>query len=352
MKGSRGASIPYVLVYRRAKIDVLLFQAIRPEGTDRENSMSVFFDNRVTRMLGVSIPIANAPMGFVVTPELVSAVSNAGGLGMVPGSVGSAYAQEFIRATRAKTNRPFGINIPVSFADPGIVDTILELGVQYVTTSTGPVAPFTGRLQSAGVKVFHAVTSLDAAKRAAQAGVDGLIVESSEGAGMRGDVAMMVLLPLIASEIDLPLIAAGGIADGRSMAAAFALGAEGVQMGTRMLATAESSVHENFKRAVVGATDTDTILLNRHLRQPVRVLRTATTEAHEFARQGDSFKTLLPGILTLYREGDMESGCACVGEVSGRIKELLPVAEVMNSTVKEFRAVVERLSKSHLSSSS
>jgi enoyl-[acyl-carrier protein] reductase II len=300
-------------------------------------------------MLGVSIPIANAPMGFVVTPELVSAVSNAGGIGMVPGSIGPAYAQDFIQATRAKTNRPFGVNIPVAFADPGVVDKILELGVTYVTTSTGPVAAFTSKLQRAGIKVFHAVSSLDAAKRAADAGMDGLIVESSEGAGMRGVVAMMVLLPLVASEIDLPLIAAGGIADGRSMAAAFALGAEGVQMGTRMLATAESSVHDNFKQAVVEAADTDTILLNRHLGQSLRVLRTSTTEAHEFAREGDSFKTLLPGILTLYREGIMTSGCASVGEVSGRIKELLPVADVMNSTVEEFRAVVERLSKAHLS---
>jgi enoyl-[acyl-carrier protein] reductase II len=302
-------------------------------------------------MLGVTVPIANAPMGYVVTPELVSAVSNAGGIGMVPGSIGPAYAHEFIEATRAKTDRQFGVNIPVSFADPRIVDTILEQGVQYVTTSTGPVAAFTTKLQRAGVKVFHAVTSLDAAKRAADAGVDGLIVESGEGAGMRGDVAMMVLLPLIASEIDLPLIAAGGISDGQSMAAAFALGAEGVQMGTRMVATAESSVHGNFKQAIVEASDTDTILLNRHLRQSLRVLRTSTTEAHEFVQEGDSFKALLPGILTLYREGDMESGCACVGEVSGRITELLPVAEVMNSTVKQFRAVVERMSKSHLGAS-
>jgi enoyl-[acyl-carrier protein] reductase II len=306
------------------------------------------FDNRVTRLLGVDIPIANAPMGGVAGPALVSAVAGAGAIGMVPGSLGAATALEYIRAVRAQTNRPFGVNIPIQFSDPAVVDTILEQGVRYVTTSTGPVAPYTGRLQKAGVAVFHVVTSLDDAKRAADAGVDGLIVESSEGAGLRGEVAMMVLLPLVTSQIDLPVIAAGGIADGVAMAAAFALGAEGVQMGTRMVASAESAVHDNFKQAVVSAAETDTLMVNSHQRRPLRVLRSKTTAPYEFATEGDAFRELVSGVPKLYGEGDMESGFACVGQTAGRIEEVLPVAEIIRRTVEEFGAVVERMAGGHL----
>lgn len=305
------------------------------------------FDNRITRMLGIDIPIANAPMGGVVTPALVAAVAEAGAIGLMPGSMGSAYARDFFRTMAERTNRPFGVNVPMSFAEPKIADTLLELGFRFVTTSTGPVALFTGRLQEAGVRVFHVVTSLEDAKKAADAGVDGLIVESSEGAGLRGEVAMMVLLPLITSRIDLPVIAAGGITDGASMAAAFALGAEGVQMGTRMVASAESGVHDNFKQAVVSAAETDTILLNRHTHKPLRVLRTRTTETYEFAAEGDAFRELVTGVPRLYAEGDMESGFACVGESSGRVEAVLPAAEIIRRTVDEFGAIIGRLAGQH-----
>jgi enoyl-[acyl-carrier protein] reductase II len=306
------------------------------------------FDNRITRMLGVDIPIANAPMGGVVSPALVSAVAEAGGIGLLPGSMGSAYARDFFRAMSETTNRPFGANIPVGFSEPGVVDTLLELGVRFVTTSTGPVPAFTSRLQAAGVPVLHVVTSLDDARRAADAGVDGLIVEGAEGAGLRGEVAMMVLLPLITSQLDLPVIAAGGISDGATMAAAFALGAEGVQMGTRMIASAESAVHDNFKQAVVSATETDTLLIDRHQRKPVRVLRTESTAPYEFATEGDAFRTLVSGVPRLYAEGEMQGGFACVGQTAGRIDEILPVAEIIRRTVEEFGAVIGRLAGAHL----
>jgi enoyl-[acyl-carrier protein] reductase II len=307
------------------------------------------FDNRVTRMLGVDVPIANAPMGGVVTPTLVSAVSDAGAIGMVPGSLGSAVTRDYVRSMRELTNRPFGVNIPVYYnTEPKVVDTLLELGVRYVTTSTGPVAPWTGRLKGAGVTVFHVVTSLETAKQAQDAGVDGLIVEGSEGAGLRGEVAMMVLLPLITSQIDLPVIAAGGISDGVSMAAAFALGAEGVQMGTRMLTSAESVVHDKFKQAVVSAAETDTLLIDRHNRRPLRVLRTPSTAPYEFATEGDAFKELVSAVPRLYEQGEMEGGFACIGQTAGRIQEVLPVAEIIRRTVEEFRETIERLAARHL----
>jgi len=305
------------------------------------------FNNRITRMLGVDIPIANAPMGLVVNPILVSAVAGAGAIGLVPGSLGSAYARDFIQALRSQTNRPFGVNIPIAFSEPGVAESLLEQGVRFVTTSTGPVASFTSQLQAGGVKVFHAVTSLDAAKRAADAGVDGLIVEGNEGGGLRGEVPMMVLLPHITSQIDLPVIAAGGITDGASMAAAFALGAEGVQMGTRMLASAEASIHDGFKQAVVAAADTDTMVINRQNRGQLRVLRTSRTAKYEFSVDGDPLKELMPEVPRLYAEGNMDVGMACVGASSGRISDVPPVAEIIRRTVEEFGAVVARLARNH-----
>lgn len=189
--------------------------------------------------------------------------------------------------------------------------------------------------------VFHVVPSLTAARRAAAAGVDGLVVEGSEGAGFKSprDVSTMVLLPLICQSIDLPVIAAGGISDGVSMAAAFALGAEGVQMGTRMMASAESPVHQNMKDAVVAAAETDTMLINQHNRKPVRVLRTATTERFEGATEGDPM-ALLAAIGELYDHGDLEASLPQCGAVAGRIGEVLPAAEIIRRTIEEFAAVV------------
>ena len=302
------------------------------------------FDNRLTRMLGVRVPIANAPMGMVVTPALIAAVADAGGIGLVPGSLGPEMGGQLIRATRELTAAPFGANISVAFADERLADTLLELGIRFVTTSTGPVAPYTARLQAGGAKVFHVVTSLETAKQAADAGVDGLVVESTEGAGLRGadDIGMMVLLPTITGQIDLPVIAAGGIADGRSMAAAFALGAEGVQMGTRFVASVEASVHANFKQAIVEASETDTLLMNRG-QKPVRALRTGTTAPFEADPDRDPFKELIRGVRKLYQEGDLASGFASVGQVSGRIKYVAPAAEIIRRTVEEFAAVADRL---------
>jgi enoyl-[acyl-carrier protein] reductase II len=248
------------------------------------------FDNRITRLLGVDIPILQAPMGMVAKPELVAAVSEAGAMGLVPGSLGLDEVRADIRRTRELTSKPFGVNLPIAFVrDPAIVEMIVAEGVRFVTTSAGSPERYTPILKEAGLTVFHVVPTLAAAEKAVAAGVDGLVVEGGEGAGFKNprDVSTMVLLPLVASKVGVPVIAAGGIADGVSMAAAFALGAEGVQMGTRMLASAESPVHRNLKDAVVAARETDTLLINRHNGRPVRVLRTQTTAAFEHATEGD-----------------------------------------------------------------
>jgi enoyl-[acyl-carrier protein] reductase II len=308
------------------------------------------FDNRVTRLLGIEIPIFQAPMGHVAKPPLVAAVSEAGAMGLVPGSLGPDVVREDIRRTRELTSKPFGVNLPLAFLrDPAIVDMIVEEGIEFVTTSAGSPDTYGPLLKEAGLIVFHVVPTLKGAQRAVDAGVDGLVVEGSEGAGFKNprDVTTMVLLPLVAAKLDVPIVAAGGIADGRSMAAAFALGAEGVQMGTRMLASAESGVHQNMKQAVVTAAETDTMLINQHNRRPVRVLRTETTERFELATEGDPM-ALLGDIMALYAEGDLNASLPQLGAVAGRIEEVLPAAEIIRRTVEEFAEVLDSLAGRYL----
>jgi enoyl-[acyl-carrier protein] reductase II len=225
------------------------------------------FENRVTEMLGVEIPIVQAPMGWIARSQLASAVSNAGGLGIIETSSGELDAiREEIKKMHTLTDKPFGVNIAQAFVrDPEIAQFVIDQGVKFVTTSAGSPERYTEQLKSAGLTVFHVVPSLKAAEKAVACGVDGLIVEGGEGGGFKNprDVASMVLLPLVRSKVDIPIIAAGGFVDGASMAAAFALGAEGIQMGTRMVSAAESPVHDNWKQAIIDAKETDTVFLNR-----------------------------------------------------------------------------------------
>ena len=301
--------------------------------------------NRVTEMLGVEIPIIQAPMGWIARAQLASAVSNAGGMGIIETSSGELDAvREEIRKMRDLTDKPFGVNIAQLFVrDPKIVDFVVAQGVRFVTTSAGDPAKYTAQLKSAGLTVFHVVPTLRAALKAVLAGVDGLVVEGGEGGGFKNprDVATMVLLPLVCSRVGVPVIAAGGICDGRSMAAAFALGAEGVQMGTRMVSAAESPVHANFKQAICDAAETDTVFLNRHHRPGLRALRTQRSERLE--RDEKVELSELGRVLELYFGGDMESSIALSGQVAGRIEAVRPVAEILRETLREFRAVAVRL---------
>jgi enoyl-[acyl-carrier protein] reductase II len=300
---------------------------------------------RVSEALGVRYPIVQAPMGWIARARLASAVSNAGGMGIIETSSGELDAvREEIRKMRDLTERPFGVNIAQLFVrDPGIVDFVVEQGVRFVTTSAGNPMQYTAKLKQAGLTVYHVVPSLRAALKAIEAGVDGLIVEGGEGGGFKNprDVATMVLLPLVCSQVDVPVIGAGGISDGRSMAAAFALGAEGVQMGTRMVSAAESPVHANFKDAIVAAEETGTVFLNRFHRPGLRALRTGFSEKLE--REDAVELSVLGRVLDLYFGGDMEASIALSGQVAGRIDAVKPVREILAETVDEFRKVSARL---------
>ena len=251
---------------------------------------------------------------------------------------------------RGLTDKPFGVNIAQAFVrDPDIVSFVVDQGVKFVTTSAGDPNKYCSALKEAGLTVFHVVPSLGAALKAIEAGVDGLVVEGGEGGGFKNsrDVSTMVLLPLVCSKVGVPVIAAGGITDGRSMAAAFALGAEGVQMGTRMVSAAESPVHQNWKNAIISAEETDTVFLNRFGSPALRALRTEKTSRLE-RELGPDYKG--PPVMAafgnakdLYFGGDMEASIALSGQVAGRIDAVKPVKRILDETVAEFRKVAAGL---------
>jgi enoyl-[acyl-carrier protein] reductase II len=304
--------------------------------------------NRITDLLGVEYPIIQAPMGWIARSALASAVSNAGGLGIIETSSGRLdEVREEVRKMRDLTDKPFGVNIAQAFVrDPDIVSFVVDQGVKFVTTSAGDPNRYCSALKAAGLTVFHVVPSLDAALKAIAAGVDGLVVEGGEGGGFKNprEVATMVLLPLVCSRVDVPVVAAGGIVDGRTMAAAFALGAEAVQMGTRMVSALESPVHANWKAAIVNAKETDTVFLNRFGPGPaLRALRTEKTAAFEKAPP-ENIMGEMRNTLDLYFGGDMESSIALSGQVAGRIDSIKPVAQIITETMAEFEGVIAQLS--------
>jgi enoyl-[acyl-carrier protein] reductase II len=301
--------------------------------------------SRITEMLGIEHPVVQAPMGYIARAQLASAVSNAGGLGIIETSSGQLDAvRDEIRAMRDLTDKPFGVNIAQLFVrDPSIVDFVVENGVKFVTTSAGDPTKFTTLLKDAGLTVFHVVPSLRGALKAVAAGVDGLVVEGNEGGGFKAPTgaSTMVLLPLVCAAVDVPVIAAGGVCDGRSMAAAFVLGAEGAQMGTRMVSAAESPVHDNWKQLICAATEGDTFLLNRANPPAFRVMRSSFSERAEAA--GQPVIPSLENVLDLYFNGNLDASFAFGGQVAGRIEAVKPVAQIIDETMAEFDAVMREI---------
>jgi enoyl-[acyl-carrier protein] reductase II len=241
------------------------------------------------------------------------------------------------------------VNIAQAFVrDPDIAQFIIDQGVRFVTTSAGSPERYTEQLKSAGLTVFHVVPSLKAALKAVEYGVDGLIVEGGEGGGFKNpqDVASMVLLPLVRSRVDVPIIAAGGFVDGRSMAAAFALGAEGVQLGTRMVSAAESPVHDNWKQAIVDAGETDTVFLNRFQSPGLRALRTERTSRLEREPEVNAMAEF-GSPQDLYFGGDMEAAIPLTGQVCGRIDAVRPVADILAEICSEFFDTIDDLARTY-----
>ncbi|MEM9653687.1 MAG: nitronate monooxygenase [Actinomycetota bacterium] len=319
-------------------------------GTADYRATMASFDNRITRSLGIEIPIVQAPMGWIARSQLASAVSNAGGLGIIETSSGELdNIREEIRKMGDLTDKPYGVNVAQAFVrDPGIVDFVIDQGVRFVTTSAGNPAQYTGQLKEAGLTVYHVVPTLRGALKAVDAGVDGLIVEGGEGGGFKNPdpVASMVLLPLVRSKVDVPIVAAGGMLDGRTMAAAFALGAEAIQMGTRMVSATESPVHENWKKSIAEGVETETVFLNQRHSPALRALKTERSTALQFAEHnvfGD-----FGNAQDLYFGGDIEAAIALTGQVMGRIDSVRPVADIITECAEEFFAIVDQMADRYL----
>lgn len=285
--------------------------------------------NRVLAHTGVQYPIVQAPMGYIARSQLASAVSNAGGLGIIETSSGEVDAcLAEIEKMKTLTDKPFGVNLPLLFIrEPRVVDLVAKSGVKFVTTSAGSPAKLLPTLKAAGLTVYHVVPNLSSALKAVEAG----------GFKNPDDVSTLVLLQAVRERTDVPLIAAGGICDGRGMAAAFALGAEAIQMGTRFVSSAECPVHRNYKQAIVDADDTGTVMLNRKSTPCVRALKTGRTA--EIEREGSFDRSVFGSVKDVYFGGDMEASLALAGQTVGLIHEVLPVAEIIRTTVEGFHAI-------------
>lgn len=302
--------------------------------------------NRVTEMAGVDYPIFQAPMGWIARAQLASAVSNAGAMGIIETSSGDFDAiKGEVAKMQEMTDKPFGMNVALAFVKgTNVIDFVIEQGIKFVTTSSGSPDLCTRVFQEAGIKVFHVVPTLDMAMKALDAGVDGLVVEGGEGGGFKNPrpVSTMVLLPLIRERTEVPIIAAGGICDGPTMAAAFAMGAEGVQLGTAMLSCADSPVHQNWKNAIYEGKETDTVFLNQQGRPALRAMRTERTGELELMGQFQPFEHMA-NILDLYFGGDLEAAIPLTGQVMGRINEARSAAEIVKSTMNGFHACLTGL---------
>ncbi len=301
--------------------------------------------NRFLAHSGARYPIVQAPMGWIARSTLASAVSNAGGLGIIETSSGETEnCQAEIVKMASLTSAPFGVNLPIRFLkDDAMLHFICQSGVKFVTTSAGSPAKFIEPLKAAGITVYHAVPTVETAMKCVAAGIDGLVVEGSEGGGFKNpeEVSTLVLLQAIRRVTDVPLVAAGGICDGKGMAAAFALGAEAVQMGTRFVSSAESPVHHNYKQAIIDAKETGTLVLNQKSTPCIRALKTERTAAiHEAGLMpADTFARLQD----LYFGGDMEAAVGLAGQTSGLIDTVKPVADIIEETIAEFHAIAARM---------
>jgi len=292
-------------------------------------------------MLRIRYPIILGGMAHVSRAPLVAAVSNAGGLGIIgSGGMPPGILVEQIAQVRKKTDRPFGVNLMLM--DLNIeeqVEVVLNERVPMVSTGAGNPAKYIGRLKEAGIRVFPVVPATALARRMERAGADGIIAEGMESGGHVGEVTTIVLVPQVVDVVSVPVVAAGGIADGRGLAAVLALGAEGVQMGTRFLAAAEAPVHSNYKQALLKAGDRSTIVTGRSLGAPVRTIANRMTKQfaryEEEHRSFEEFESLaVGGLRRAVYDGDTENGSLMAGQIVGLIDEIKAVEAIIEEMVR------------------
>lgn len=306
---------------------------------------------RLNEILNTKYSFIQGGMANIATGEFAAAVSNAGGLGLIgAGGMNTEMLREHIRICKSLTDKPFGVNLMLMNPDaPKMAEMIVEEGVKIVTTGAGNPGQFIPMWKEAGMKVIPVVSSVLLAQRMEKLGVDAVIAEGTESGGHVGEMTTMALVPQVVDGVSIPVIAAGGIADGRQLAAAFALGAVGVQLGTCLLASEECPIHENYKAAVLKAKDNDTIVTGRIAGTPVRILKNAM--AREYVKQeragADKMeleKYTLGSLRRAVFEGDTKTGSLMAGQVCGQLKEIRPIRDIFEDMYEGAKKVIQELS--------
>lgn len=304
---------------------------------------------RITELLGIEKPIIQGAMAWIADASLASAVSKAGGLGIIAcGSAPLSWVEDQVREARARTSKPIGANIMLMNPEaPELAQLLTDLKIDVVTTGAGSPAPYIEMWKSAGIKVIPVIASTAQAKRMERAGADAIVAEGEEAGGHIGQLTTMALTPAVCEAVSIPVITAGGVADGRGMAAAFALGAEGVQVGTRFLTAKECTVSENYKQKIIEAKDSDTIVTGRGSGHPVRQLKNRfSREAKSLEEQlaagkidGSELEQLLTGSLKrAVVDGDVVNGSIMSGEVAALIKDEKTAQQIVDDLMAEAEA--------------
>ena len=302
----------------------------------------------ITKLLGIKYPVFQGAMAQIARYQLASAVSNAGGLGIIAsGGMSPEQLREEIVNCKKHTDKPFAVNLMLMMHNiDEIIDVVIEEGVGIVTTGAGTPRKHMPKLKEAGIKVIPVIPSVKAAKKMEELGCDAVVVEGMEAGGHVGESTTMALLPQVTSAVNIPVIAAGGIADGRGVAAAYCLGASGVQMGTVFLATEECPVSENYKNAIIEAVDTSTTLTGTKFGAPVRGIKNELTRRyHELEEKSSTLMELeeltLGSLRKAAYEGDVENGSIMSGQIAGLVNEIRPVKDVIEGIFEEAQKVLE-----------
>ena len=303
----------------------------------------------ITNLLGIKYPIFQGAMAQIARHELVSAVSNAGALGILAsGGVSPEELRKEMQQCKELTDKPFAVNLMLMMPNiDEIIDVVIEEGVKIVTTGAGTPRKFMPRLKEAGIKVIPVIPSVKAAVKMEELGCDAVVVEGMEAGGHVGTSTTMALLPQVTSAVNIPVIAAGGIADGRGMAAAYCLGASGVQMGTVFLASEECPVTDAYKNMILEAVDTSTTLTGEKLGAPVRGIKNELTKRyHELEEQSSTLMELeeltLGSLRRAVYDGDVENGSVMAGQIAGLVNEIRPVKNIIEDVIIEAREVLKK----------
>lgn len=305
-------------------------------------------------VLGIKYPIFQGAMANIATPEFAACVSNCGGLGIIAtGAMDAQMTKDAIRTCKKLTDKPFGVNVMLMNPHTEeIMKVIAEERVAVVTTGAGNPASYIPALKASGCKVFPVVASVALARRLEASGVDGIIAEGGESGGHVGETTTMALVPQVVDAIDLPVIAAGGIASGRQFNAALSLGAQAVQVGTMLLVAEECPIHENYKHAVIKAKDNDSVVTGRSMGAPVRILKNQMSlqylKLEQQAGSREELETLtLGGLRRAVFDGDIKNGSVMIGQVAGMIKEIKPMQEIIETLLTEAKTELNKLNEKH-----